>query len=138
MILRSSYPVLMVEDAKAAADFYIRYFGFEETFSTDWYVSLRHGTRPESELAFVQASHESIPAEYRTPSRGLLLNLEVDDAAGEYARLVEGSGFEPLLALRDEAFGQRHFIVLDPAGNLVDVIENIPPSEEFAPAYADA
>jgi catechol 2,3-dioxygenase-like lactoylglutathione lyase family enzyme len=136
MTLQSSYPVLMVEDARAAADFYIRFFGFEETFSIDWYVSLRHATRPESELAFVQADHESIPAGYRTPSRGVLLNLEVSDAAGEYARLVDGNGLEPLLPLRDEAFGQRHFIVRDPAGNLVDVIENIPPSEEFATAYA--
>jgi catechol 2,3-dioxygenase-like lactoylglutathione lyase family enzyme len=65
MILQTSYPVLMVDDAKAAADFYVRFFGFEETFSTDWYVSLRHGTRPPSELAFVQAGHDSIPANYR-------------------------------------------------------------------------
>jgi catechol 2,3-dioxygenase-like lactoylglutathione lyase family enzyme len=138
MTLHSSYPVLMVEDATAAADFYVRYFGFEESFATDWYVSLRHGTRPESELAFVEAGHESIPAGYRTPSRGVLINLEVDDAAGEYARLLDGNGLEPLLPLRDEAFGQRHFIVRDPAGNLVDVIENIAPSEEFASAYIDA
>jgi uncharacterized glyoxalase superfamily protein PhnB len=138
MTLQSSYPVLMVEDARAAADFYVRFFGFEESFATDWYVSLRHSTQPESELAFVQASHESIPAGYRTPSRGVLLNLEVDDADGEYARLVEDSGLEPVLPLRDEAFGQRHFIVPDAAGNLVDVIENIPPSDEFATAYAHA
>jgi catechol 2,3-dioxygenase-like lactoylglutathione lyase family enzyme len=70
MTLQSSYPVLMVEDAKAVADFYIRFFGFAETFSTDWYVSLRHSTRPESELAFVQAGHESIPTDYRSPPAG--------------------------------------------------------------------
>jgi hypothetical protein len=61
----------------------------------------------------------------------MLINLEVPDATGEYARLVEGEHLQPVLALRDEAFGQRHFIVRDPAGNLVDVIENIPPSAEF-------
>jgi catechol 2,3-dioxygenase-like lactoylglutathione lyase family enzyme len=105
MTLRSSYPVLMVDDPKVAADFYVRFFGFEETFSTDWYVSLRHGARPESELAFVRAGHESIPAGYRTSTRGLLINLEVDDAAGEYDRLVERDGLEALLPLRDEAFG---------------------------------
>jgi catechol 2,3-dioxygenase-like lactoylglutathione lyase family enzyme len=138
MKLHSSYPVLMVEDARAAADFYVRYFGFKETFSTNWYVSLRHTTRPESELAFVRAAHDSIPADYRTPSRGILLNLEVDDAAGEFARLVQDEGLEPLLPLRDEAFGQRHFILRDPAGNLVDVIENIAPTEDFAGAYLPA
>ncbi len=135
MKLRSSYPVLMVEDPRSTADFYERFLGFEETFSIDWYVSLRHAERRESELAFVRTNHESVPAGYRTSSRGVLINLEVEDATGEYARLVQRAGLEPLLPLRDEAFGQRHFIVRDPAGNLVDVIENIEPSEEFAAAY---
>ena len=36
------------------------------------------------------------------------------------------------LTLRDEAFGQRHFILADPGGVLVDVIKPIPPSAEFA------
>jgi catechol 2,3-dioxygenase-like lactoylglutathione lyase family enzyme len=136
MILRSSYPVLMVDDPRAAAAFYVRFLGFKESFSIDWYVSLRHVERPESELAFVKADHGSIPAGHGVPSRGVLLNFEVEDAAGEYARLVRSAGLEPLLPLRDEAFGQRHFILRDPAGNLVDVIENIPPSEAFAAAYA--
>jgi len=138
MLLRSSYPVLMVEDPRSVADFYRRFLGFEETFAVDWYVSLRHRRRPESELAFVRADHPSVPAGHGTPSRGVLLNFEVDDATGEYARLVQGAGLEPLLPLRDEAFGQRHFIVRDPAGNLVDVIESIPPSAEYAAAYTQA
>jgi hypothetical protein len=37
--------------------------------------------------------------------------------------------------LRDEAFGQRHFITRDPAGVMIDVIKVIPPSEEFAAQY---
>lgn len=137
MQLTSSYPVLMVEDVRTVADFYIRFFGFEEVFAADWYVSLRHATRPESELAFVQASHPTIPAGYRAPSRGVLINLEVGDAAAEYTRLVEEGGLPVLLTLRDEAFGQRHFITHDPAGNLVDVIEVIPMSGEYATASGD-
>ena len=39
-------------------------------------------------------------------------------------------------ALTDEAFGQRHFITADPNGVLIDVITPIPPSAEFAAAYA--
>ena len=41
-----------------------------------------------------------------------------------------------LLALKDEAFGQRHFITRDPNGVLIDVIKPIPPSEEFLSQYA--
>jgi hypothetical protein len=81
---------------------------FEETFATDWYVSLRHVQRPESELAFLHADHQTVPSGFGTPSRGVLINFEVDDAAGEYERLVQTAGLEPVLPLRDEAFGQRH------------------------------
>jgi ribonucleotide monophosphatase NagD (HAD superfamily) len=41
-----------------------------------------------------------------------------------------------LQALRDEAFGQRHFITCDPNGVLIDVIKPIPPSEEFLKQFA--
>lgn len=136
MALRNTYPVLMVEDVQVTAAFYTRFMGFEETFAMDWYVSLRHAERPTSELAFLQASHETVPSGYAAASRGVLINFEVDDAVAEYARLVGQAGLDALLPLRDEPFGQRHFILKDPAGNLVDVIQNIPPSDAFAAAYA--
>jgi hypothetical protein len=41
------------------------------------------------------------------------------------------------LALRSEAWGQRHFITSDPNGLLIDVIELIPPSEAYAQQYSD-
>ncbi|THB79312.1 MAG: glyoxalase/bleomycin resistance/extradiol dioxygenase family protein, partial [Desulfobulbaceae bacterium] len=37
--------------------------------------------------------------------------------------------------IKSEDFGQRHFIVVDPNGILVDVIQNIEPSAEFAEQY---
>ena len=40
-----------------------------------------------------------------------------------------------LLPLRDEAFGQRHFITSDPNGVLIDIIKPIPPSGEFVAQY---
>ncbi|TIL77909.1 MAG: glyoxalase, partial [Mesorhizobium sp.] len=36
-----------------------------------------------------------------------------------------------LRSLRDEPFGQRHFITSDPNGVLIDVIKPIPLSPEF-------
>ena len=40
------------------------------------------------------------------------------------------------LPLTDEAFGQRHSILADPSGVLVDVVKPIPPSAEFAAQYS--
>jgi hypothetical protein len=42
----------------------------------------------------------------------------------------------PELGLRSEEFCQRHFIVADPDGVLIDVITPIAPSQAFADQYA--
>ncbi|MGH1340327.1 MAG: VOC family protein [Nannocystales bacterium] len=135
MSLSSSYPVLITPAVVETVAFYRRHFGFEVSFESDWYVSLRHATATQFELAVLAAGHSTIPAESRDLEFRTLVNLEVKDATEAYRRLVEEGGLPPLLPLRDEAFGQRHFITQDPAGNLVDVIENIPPSAEFTAAY---
>lgn len=54
----------------------------------------------------------------------------------ETERLVRRSGLPEVMPLRDEAFGQRHFITHDPSGNLLDVIENIEPNEQFAANFS--
>lgn len=132
MKITSFYPVLMVDDVAASARFYRDVLGFETTFEDDWYVSLRFGG---GELAVLDRTHETIPAGFREPVRGLLLNVEVPDAAAEHARMVGDLGLPERLPLRDEAFGQRHFIVEAPGGVLLDVIEPIEPAPEFAAAY---
>jgi len=132
MEITSFYPVLMVDDVAGAARFYREELGFETTFEADWYVSLRFDG---GELAILDRAHQSIPEGFREPVRGLLLNVEVPDAAAERARLVGERGFPERLPLRDEAFGQRHFIVEAPGGVLIDVIQPIEPSAEFAAAY---
>jgi catechol 2,3-dioxygenase-like lactoylglutathione lyase family enzyme len=131
----SFYPVICTDRVAETSDFYVRLFGFEVSFTADWYVSLRRG---DDELAVLDASHPTIPDGYRRPVTGLILNFEVDDVDAEYARLVDGEGLAPVLELRDETFGQRHFIVADPAGVLVDVITEIPPSAEYADSFTAA
>jgi uncharacterized glyoxalase superfamily protein PhnB len=137
-VIQSFYPVLMTKDVSVLSVFYKTVFRFSPTFATDWYVSLRIPDAAGSfELAILDASHPTIPAGHRTESRGVILNVEVEDARAEYERIVGGGLAVEVLPLKDEEFGQRHFIVTDPAGNLVDVIENITPSDEFAASYAD-
>lgn len=134
MPLQSFYPVLMAEDVGASVRFYVEHMGFETTFEGGWYVSLRHRENPAYELAVLQRAHQTVPEGFRGRSSSLLLNFEVSDAAAEYERLRE-AGLRILLPLRDEAFGQRHFIGVDPGGVMVDVIEEIEPSPEFAEQF---
>ena len=133
--LTSFYPVICSQDAPASAAFYRKHFGFEVTFESDWYVSLRRPESPHYELALLDHTHDSLPEGYRRPASGLLLNFEVADVDAEYARLVTSAGLPEALSLRSEFFGQRHFIVAAPDGVLVDVITPIAPAPEYADQF---
>ncbi|RJL30100.1 VOC family protein [Bailinhaonella thermotolerans] len=135
MNLTSFYPVVCTARLKESHDFYAEHFGFETTFEADWYISLRRPGPPAYELALLDHTHPTIPAAYRLPVRGLLLNFEVEDVDAEWRRLVAEGPLTAELPLRDEAFGQRHFIVPDPNGVLIDVITPIPPSGEYEAQY---
>ena len=66
--------------------------------------------------------------------KGLILYFEVVDVDNEYQR-AESAALPILLQLRDEPFGQRHFITSDPNDVLIDVIKPIPPGQEFMEQY---
>ena len=85
-------------------------------------------------MALVEKAHDSIPEPGRTEAAGVLLNFEVNDVDAEYRRLT-AAGAAVLLSLRDEPWGQRHFILAGPDGALIDVITPIAPSQEYASAY---
>lgn len=132
MSVTSFYPVLMSRDVAAAASFYRELVGFETTFESDWYVSLHLN---QFELAILAHDHPTVPAEYSAVPRGVIVNLEVDDVDALHSRLATRPDLEIVLPLRDEDFGQRHFILAAPDGVLLDVIQPVPPSDEYADSY---
>lgn len=134
MNITSYYPVIMTRDVAGTAAFYTAHFGFVELFAADWYVHLQSAEDPSINLAILDGAHHTIPASARGQVGGLLLNFEVEDVDAVHERLV-AAGLPVLLSLRDEAFGQRHFITADPNGVLLDIIKPIPPSAEFAAQY---
>jgi catechol 2,3-dioxygenase-like lactoylglutathione lyase family enzyme len=133
----SFYPVICTTRLRESHEFYTRLFGFTTTFEADWYVSLRRAGTPSYELALLDHTHHTVPEAYRRPVQGLLLNIEVTDVDAEWERLVVQGGLTPELELRSEPFGQRHFILADPSGVLIDVITPIPPGDEFAGNFLD-
>ena len=134
MSLESFYPVLLSEDVTASARFYTEHMGFAKVFESDWYMSLKHRENPAYELAIISAYHETIPEGYRRSTSALLLNFEVPSVESEYERL-RAAGVKILQPLEDLPAGQRHFICRAPGGIMVDVIQEIEPSPEFAERY---
>ncbi len=134
MKVTSYYPVIMTSDVAASAAFYQAHFGFVPLFTVDWYVHLQLEGDPSVNLAILDGQHGTIPETGRGRVSGLLLNFEVDDPDAVHDRL-KAAGLPILLTLRDEAFGQRHFITSDPNGVLIDIIKPIPPTGEFVALY---
>jgi uncharacterized glyoxalase superfamily protein PhnB len=124
----------MTSEVAETAAFYVRHFDFQPLFEADWYVHLQSRVDQGINIAILHGGHETIPEAGRGHASGLLLNFEVEDVDAEYDRLTK-AGLPVLLPLRDEDFGQRHFITADPNGILIDVITPIAPSNQFTANY---
>lgn len=55
---------------------------------------------------------------------GSWLSFETDDVDGEYARL-QAAGVPIVAEIRDETWGDRHFVIEDPNGIGVDVYQRM-------------
>jgi catechol 2,3-dioxygenase-like lactoylglutathione lyase family enzyme len=130
----SYYPVLLSADVPSAAAFYVTHFGFRPLYRSDWYVHLQSAEDPGINLALLTQDHATIPAIGRNRIGGAILNFEVEDPEAIFTRL-SAAGVPIAQPLRDESFGQRHFIVLGPDGVLIDIIRPIPPSADEAANY---
>ncbi|WP_241385995.1 VOC family protein [Rhodococcus sp. CH91] len=128
MTTRSIFPVVPAADVRRSRDFYRDLLDLTVVFDSDWYVQL-HGGDETVQLGLVVLGHETVPDGFRGTPTGVLVSVEVDDVDAVHARAV-AAGHEIALDLRDEEFGQRHFMTVDPDGVLVDVITVIPYSGE--------
>ena len=136
MKLTQYYPVIQTQDVAGTSAFFQEHFQIATAIESDWYVHLQSTVDPKVNLAVLDADHETIPERGRGVTRGMILNFEVDDVDTVHERLRD-SGLAIVKPLQDEVFGQRHFIVADPNGILIDVVKPIPPAPEFVAQYAE-
>lgn len=128
------YPVIQTSDVKGTTEFYCNNFDFQPLFESDWYMHLQSKDDQGVNLAVLDGQHPTIPESARGNTSGLILNFEVADVDAIYSRIMT-AGLPILKSLRDEDFGQRHFITADPNGVLIDVITPIAPTAEFSDQY---
>ncbi|RJF72537.1 MULTISPECIES: VOC family protein [Deinococcus] len=127
MHILSQGTVLLCDDPRQAAQFYIQHLGFQAVVELDWYVSLQHPDLPGIHLDLLHRAHEANSASQRhQPTSGILLGFMVEDAAREEKRL-SAAGLTITKPLTDESWGQRRFQVLAPDGVIVEVLQTIPP-----------
>lgn len=133
--LNSVYPVICASQGASLAEFFCNELGYQRVFDSDWYWHLNLAGKPEVNVAIVDCDHSSIPESYRKPVQGLLLNFEMENVTDFYHH-AKTREWPVLLELKDEEWGQRHFIIATPEpGLMLDLIEEIPPSEAFLKHY---
>lgn len=126
----SVYPVLCCRDLDQNRDFYCTLLDLEVMFECGWYTALACRGGRHQQLALVLPDHPSVPEPFGVDPAGVLVSFEVDDVDAVHDRAARAD-LEIALSLRDEEFGQRHFMTVDPNGLLVDVIQVIPPTAAF-------
>ena len=133
MNAQSFYPLIQVANIELSAQFYENHLNFSRVFSSDWYIHLRAKGDIPFELAFIVPDHETIPLQGRGTTQKMMLSFYVEDAQLEHDRLM-AAGVGIVQPLRDEVFGQRHFIAADPQGILIDIITAIEPDPKWLAA----
>jgi catechol 2,3-dioxygenase-like lactoylglutathione lyase family enzyme len=135
MELEAAYPVVVTDRLAECRDFYTGRLGFEVVFEATWFVYLRASGDSPYGIAFMAPDHPSRPPGPEAfAGEGLLLTLQVADAAAEFERLRQ-AGVTVDHPLSDEPWGQRRFGLYDPAGTWVDIVEQIEPESGWWDRY---
>ncbi len=107
-------------------DFYAAMFDLEVSVELDdWYLQLKAADDARLNIGFVKPGSELFAG--RQPSSalsGIVLTVHVDDVDEAYGRATR-LGADVAAAIRDEEHGQRHFLVVDPNGLLLNVMSNV-------------
>ena len=116
-------PNLSSEDFAATRDFYAALFDLVVSVELDdWYLQLKAESDTMLNIGFVKPNHELFAGRTASPGTyGVVLTVHVEDVDGAYER-AKRLGAEIAAEIRDEDYGQRHFLVVDPNGLVLNVM----------------
>jgi len=133
MQIKKSTTLVTTDKIQDAKQFYTEHLGFRVTFEDPGqHLCLRSTGDDGVEVSFMAPCEES-PA---FAGQGLILSLEVGDPDSEHARLAD-RGLPIVRPLQDNPWGDRSFIVVDPAGVALYLYKEIPPNEKYAACYVE-
>jgi predicted enzyme related to lactoylglutathione lyase len=107
-------------------DFYVELFDLVVSVELDdWYLQLMPPEDPSLNIGFVKPAPERFVGRVAPAGTyALVLTIHVDDVDAAYER-AQTMGAEIAEEIRDEEYGQRHFLVVDPNGLVLNVMSAI-------------
>lgn len=120
------FPVMVASNLDAIKQYYESVFGFQAVFyDAEFYL---HLVSPNSgvQLGFLVPEHASQPQFLHKvmSTEGYVISLEVGDAAKAYSEAL-GMNLNVAMALKEEDWGQIHFMLEDPASIRIDVVQHL-------------
>lgn len=130
----ATFSVFIVKNLNSEKEFYTSHFGFNVAFENEWYLHLISETGIQ--VGFMLPNQPTQPTFFQPhfEGDGVILSLEVNDADSAY-KYAQENAFNVVLELKSEEWGQRHFVLEDPNGVHVDVLQETEPSSEYQDGY---
>lgn len=122
MTISKLHPLTITDKLTETAEFYKEYFDFEEVFTSDWYIQLAHKNGAEIAVMLPNQSNQPEILHKIYGGDGMVFTFETEDASTIHDDL-KAKNAQLVYELTDEEWGQRHFILQDPAGVYVDVVQ---------------
>ncbi len=122
MLAKYAYPIICTAKMHETVAFYEDHFGFRPVFEMSCFTLMRHSEKQDLCFAFLDSNHEAVPEHYKNGVSGLILNLPVENVDLVYQQLY-WEGVQILMEPKSERCGRKHFMLTDPNGILVDVME---------------
>ncbi|MEO0988583.1 MAG: VOC family protein [Cyanobacteria bacterium J06639_14] len=119
------YPLYVCENLEAQQTFYTENFGFQVAFfDPDFYLHLVN-TNNGAQLGFMLPNLATQPPflHAKAVTDGMVLSFEVADAKNTYVE-AQKRKLDIHFALKEEPWQQTHFMVRDPAGLILDIVED--------------
>jgi catechol 2,3-dioxygenase-like lactoylglutathione lyase family enzyme len=101
-------------------DFYVALLGFEVNYDSDWYVQLRCPSNAELEFGIIDRKSDLVPESYRHAPTGMYVTFVVPEVDKVYDQAL-AMGLKIIQEPRNEFYGQRRFLTVDPNGCLIDI-----------------
>jgi len=113
---------LTVKNVKTSSEFLVKYFGFKEKVAADGFSSLIHETSGIN-VIYMQTGIEVLPEFLRNvTAAGTILAFVTTNLEAEEERL-RSEGVPISMPLQTEAWGEKLFMVTDPNGVVIELVE---------------
>ena len=120
---------IITEKIKESKEFYTNVLDFKVAFENEFYLLMQTPSN-SAEISFLLPNHPSQEPIFQKVSAGVgtYLTIEVENVE-DYYSMIKEKDVEIVIDIRSEAWGDRHFAIVDPNGIGIDIVTYTKPEE---------